>query len=76
MPSTMTGARLRVASYDGYKASRPEEPEDLTPQFEMLQEILRALGMPTAWATGWEAEDAIGSLTARRPGRPVRHRDR
>jgi 5'-3' exonuclease len=56
----------RVAAYEGYKSERPPEPEDLTPQFEALVEVLAALGMPRAWAEGWEAEDAIGSLTSHR----------
>jgi 5'-3' exonuclease len=55
----------RVAAYDGYKADRAAEPEDLTPQFQILPKLLEALGMPRAFASGWEAEDAIGSLSAR-----------
>jgi 5'-3' exonuclease len=56
----------RVVAYEGYKSERPPEPEDLTPQFEALVEVLTALGMARAWAEGWEAEDAIGSLTSHR----------
>lgn len=52
----------RVAAYDGYKSQRLEEPEELGAQFELLGEVLRLLGMAQAWAAGWEAEDAIGSL--------------
>jgi 5'-3' exonuclease len=59
----------RVAAYGGYKADRPAEPEDLTPQFQVLPEVLEALGMPRAFASGWEAEDAIGSLAAHAAGR-------
>jgi 5'-3' exonuclease len=55
----------RVSAYDGYKSERPAEPEELTPQFEALETVLPALGMTRAWAEGWEAEDAIGSLTWR-----------
>jgi 5'-3' exonuclease len=55
----------RVAAYDGYKSERPPEPEELTPQFEAVEKVLAALGMTRAWAEGWEAEDAIGSLTSR-----------
>jgi 5'-3' exonuclease len=58
----------RVAAYEGYKADRAAEPEDLTPQFQVLPEVLEALGMPRAFASGWEAEDAIGSLSARAGG--------
>ena len=55
----------RVVAYEGYKSERPMEPEELTPQFEALGQVLTALGMARAWAEGWEAEDAIGSLVAR-----------
>src|SRR6266511_626370 len=55
----------RVAIYSGYKAARRPDPEGLPPQFEMLREVLAALGQPQAEAPGWEAEDAIGTLCAR-----------
>jgi 5'-3' exonuclease len=56
----------RVAAYDGYKAQRLDaEPEDLTPQFGLLREVLAAFGLPTVDAPGWEADDAIGTLCAR-----------
>jgi 5'-3' exonuclease len=55
----------RVAAYDGYKATRAVDPENLPEQFEMLGEVLDALGMPQVSAPGWEAEDAIGVLCAR-----------
>jgi 5'-3' exonuclease len=59
----------RVAAYEGYKAARAEEPDDLTAQFELLAEVLPLLGMPQAWAPEWEAEDAIGTLCAQAPKR-------
>ena len=55
----------RVAAYDGYKATRAVDPENLPEQFEMLGKMLDALGMPQVSAPGWEAEDAIGVLCAR-----------
>ena len=55
----------RVAAYDGYKATRAVDPENLPAQFEMLGKMLDALGMPQVSAPGWEAEDAIGVLCAR-----------
>ena len=54
----------RVAAYDGYKAQRPDEPEDLTPQFVLLRTVLAAFGLPMVEAPGWEADDAIGTLCA------------
>lgn len=55
----------RVAAFDGYKATRAVDPEGLPEQFDILREMLDAMGMPQAWAPGWEAEDAIGTLCAR-----------
>jgi 5'-3' exonuclease len=55
----------RVERFDGYKATRAAEPEDLGPQFDVLAEVLAAAGMTLAEAPGWEAEDAIGTMCAR-----------
>jgi 5'-3' exonuclease len=52
----------RTQIYPGYKAARPPEPEDLTPQFALLREVLDFTGMPQAQAPDWEAEDAIGAI--------------
>jgi len=54
----------RVELYEGYKANRPPDPEPLPAQFDVLKELLDALGLPQADAPGWEAEDAIGVLSA------------
>ncbi|HYH27978.1 MAG TPA: 5'-3' exonuclease H3TH domain-containing protein [Actinomycetota bacterium] len=60
----------RVEAYDGYKAQRLDaEPDALGPQFQMLEQVLTAAGQAQAWAEGWEAEDAIGSLCAQAPKR-------
>jgi 5'-3' exonuclease len=55
---------FRVEAYPGYKAERPEEPPELLPQFEMLAEVLDALGIPRAEAQGLEADDVIATLVA------------
>jgi 5'-3' exonuclease len=52
----------RTDMYPGYKAARPPEPEDLTPQFKLLREVLDRTGMLQAQTEGWEAEDAIGAF--------------
>ncbi|HYZ11460.1 MAG TPA: 5'-3' exonuclease H3TH domain-containing protein [Actinomycetota bacterium] len=52
----------RVASYDGYKATRAVDPEGLPEQFDVLLDLLPAAGMTIASAPGWEAEDAIGAM--------------
>jgi 5'-3' exonuclease len=55
----------RTLLYAGYKAERPPEPEDLTPQFVLLRGVLEATGATQAHSPDWEAEDAIGALCAR-----------
>jgi len=54
----------RVAIYEGYKAQRAADPEGLPEQFDLLREVLEAMGLPWAEAPGWEAEDAIGAICA------------
>lgn len=55
----------RTKLYAGYKAERPPEPEELTPQFVLLRGVLEASGATQAHSPDWEAEDAIGAYCAR-----------
>src|SRR5215210_5671365 len=52
----------RTDLYAAYKGTRPEEPPDLTRQFELLRRVLGETGMLQAQTEGWEAEDAIGAF--------------
>jgi 5'-3' exonuclease len=52
----------RTDIYPGYKSTRPEEPEVITRQFELLRTVLDATGLLQAETKGWEAEDAIGAF--------------
>jgi 5'-3' exonuclease len=52
----------RVDIFAGYKATRPEEPEAITTQFELLRSVLDRTGTLQAQTEGWEAEDAIGAF--------------
>lgn len=54
----------RVAAYAGYKSERPPDPEGLPEQFDILRDVLAALGHTIAEAPGWEADDAIATLCA------------
>lgn len=54
----------RTNMYAAYKAGRPDEPEALTAQFEMLRTVLGLAGYEQAQAPGWEAEDAMAALCA------------
>lgn len=54
----------RAEAYPPYKAHRPEDPPELPPQFDLLEEVLDALGLERASAPAWEADDAIAALCA------------
>jgi 5'-3' exonuclease len=57
----------RVEIYEGYKAERPEDPPELPGQFDVLAEVLDAAGIARADAAGYEADDALATLVARKP---------
>ena len=64
----------RVALLPSYKAHRlaPDGaevvPDTLSPQVPVILDILAALGIPAVGATGYEADDVLGTLAAREPG--------
>jgi 5'-3' exonuclease len=66
----------RVELVPTYKAHRlvdgsvdvEETPDTLIPQVPILLEVLAALGVATAGAAGYEADDVIGSLVEREKG--------
>jgi 5'-3' exonuclease len=73
----------RVDLIPSYKAHRVLEenpagqpdvevvPDDLTPQVDMILEILDAFGIPTAGAPESEADDVLGTLASRERRDPV-----
>ena len=75
--------QFRVDRIPSYKAHRVEEenpagqtdveevPDDLTPQVEMIGEILDAFGFCSGGAEGFEADDVIGTLADRERRDPV-----
>jgi 5'-3' exonuclease len=54
---------FRVAAYPGFKANRAQEPEELTPQLELIDRVLDAAGIARAGAEGLEADDVIATLS-------------
>lgn len=48
-----------------------EVPDELTPQVDMIMELLDAFGIPTAGAPGYEADDVLGTLAAQERHDPV-----
>ena len=65
---------FRVAAVPSYKSHRAlpsggeAEPEGLAPQVHVILDVLDALGVPTAGADGYEADDVLGTLATREPG--------
>ncbi len=55
------GGSFRNDIYDLYKANRAAPPEDLVPQFPLVREATRALGMPVVEIAGYEADDLIAT---------------
>jgi 5'-3' exonuclease len=53
---------FRVEAYPPFKAHRPDDPEDLPPQFDILKEVLDAVGIERVEAPGLEADDALATL--------------
>src|ERR1022692_3120025 len=65
---------FRVAAIPSYKAHRAnpdgteQAPDALTAQIPVIEEVLAAAGVAMARASGYEADDVIGTLTARAAG--------
>lgn len=52
---------FRQEIYPDYKAHRPETPEDLIPQFQLIRDACTAFNVPTLEAVGFEADDLIAT---------------
>jgi len=55
----------RMEIYRAYKATRGAPPEDLTPQFPLVRQVLEALRVPAIGFPGYEADDVIATLAKR-----------
>lgn len=53
---------FRTEMYQDYKGNRPDAPDDLRPQFALIREVLRSLGILVLEEEGFEGDDIIGSL--------------
>ena len=69
-----------IPSYKAHRVAEPEPqgtpdveevPDDLSPQVDMIMELLDAFGIPTAGAEGYEADDVLGTLAAQERNDPV-----
>ncbi|GAV15245.1 MULTISPECIES: 5'-3' exonuclease [Paenibacillus] len=54
---------FRSEQFTAYKANRPDCPEDLVPQFQLIRDVMDGFGIPNISAEGFEADDCIGTLS-------------
>lgn len=59
---------FRSEIYEAYKANRVETPQNMIPQFAILQEFLDCSGLANIKKDGFEADDIIASIVAKRQG--------
>jgi len=59
------GKTFRHRAFEEYKATRKPMPDDLVSQIPLIHEFVRALGLPTFIAPGFEADDVIATLARR-----------
>jgi DNA polymerase I len=55
---------FRQALYKEYQAQRPSMDSDLSPQFGIIENILKQARIPTYAVDGFEADDIIGTLSS------------
>ena len=58
----MGSTTFRTESFSNYKANRAAPPEELIPQFDLVQEMTAKLSIPVIGMKGYEADDCIGTL--------------
>ncbi|MEY4744782.1 MAG: hypothetical protein RL272_727, partial [Candidatus Parcubacteria bacterium] len=63
----LEGSTFRHDRYKEYKATREKKPDELYAQIDHVRDIMAAMGVPVYSAKGFEADDVIGTLTARAP---------
>lgn len=56
---------FRSEVYEGYKANRSATPPELKEQFATVQELIGSLDIPVLEIDGYEADDIIGTLSAK-----------
>ena len=59
------GPTFRHQQYQDYKAGRAPTPPELKPQFPLLKELLEAMHVAQVSLEGYEADDMLGTLSAR-----------
>ena len=57
------GTTYRHERFPAYKAQRPSMPDELRSQVPIVRDLVAALGLPLLEATGYEADDVIGTIS-------------
>ncbi|MBO3725753.1 DNA polymerase I [Actinomyces bowdenii] len=60
----LPGGTFRTEEYAEYKGTRDETPQPFIGQVELIEEVLRAMGVRTITAPGYEADDILATLAA------------
>ena len=61
------GGSFRKRIFEGYKAGRDAQPEDLSSQIPLVRTLIEAFGIPLLEVADFEADDVIGTLVATAP---------
>src|SRR3989338_8412627 len=61
----LKGPTFRHEAFEGYKATRVKQPNELYEQIPILKKVLAALRVPVVEAQGYEADDVIGTIASR-----------
>lgn len=56
---------FRTKMYSEYKATRKPAPDELVPQFALIKEVLRVMGVAVYEPEGYEGDDVLGTLSRR-----------
>lgn len=59
------GKTFRDEMYAEYKATRAKMPDELAPQLDRIQQVVKAFNLPVVTADGFEADDILGTLATR-----------
>jgi DNA polymerase-1 len=65
------GRTFRHEEYAEYKANRAKMPDDLSVQFQRIDELLEAFHIPSYSAEGYEADDVLAALAQQAEGQGV-----
>lgn len=56
---------FRMELYEDYKGTRKPAPPELVPQFALIRDVLRVMGIAQYEISGFEGDDILGTLAAR-----------